>query len=29
GAAYTASKSGVVGLTKVLANDWGPHNIRV
>ena len=28
-AAYTASKSGVVGLTKVLANDWGPYNIRV
>lgn len=28
-AAYTASKSGVVGLTKVMANDWGPYNIRV
>ena len=28
-AAYASSKSGVVGLTKVLASDWGKYNIRV
>jgi NAD(P)-dependent dehydrogenase (short-subunit alcohol dehydrogenase family) len=26
---YTAAKSGVVGLTRGLARDLGPHNIRV
>jgi len=28
-AAYTASKSAVLGLTRSLARDYGPHNIRV
>jgi D-xylose 1-dehydrogenase len=28
-AAYTAAKSGVLGLTRSLARDFGPHNIRV
>ena len=28
-AAYTASKSGVLGLTRSLARDFGPDNIRV
>jgi NAD(P)-dependent dehydrogenase (short-subunit alcohol dehydrogenase family) len=28
-AAYTASKSGVTGLTRSLARDLGPDNIRV
>jgi D-xylose 1-dehydrogenase len=27
--AYTASKSAVLGLTRSLARDYGPHNIRV
>lgn len=27
--AYTAAKGGVVALTRVLALDWGPSNIRV
>lgn len=27
--AYTASKHGVIGLTKSLTVEWGPHNIRV
>ncbi len=28
-APYTASKSGVLGLTRILANEWAPHGIRV
>ncbi|WP_167050579.1 GolD/DthD family dehydrogenase [Salinibacterium sp. ZJ77] len=28
-AAYTASKAGVVGMTKVLAGEWAPHGITV
>lgn len=28
-AAYVASKHGVVGLTKSLGVEWGPHDIRV
>jgi NAD(P)-dependent dehydrogenase (short-subunit alcohol dehydrogenase family) len=28
-AAYTASKSGILGLTRSLARDFGPFNIRV
>lgn len=28
-AAYCASKAAVVGLTQVLALEWGPHNINV
>ena len=28
-ASYTASKSGVAGLTKLLANEWAPHGINV
>ncbi|MGC0367476.1 NAD(P)-dependent dehydrogenase (short-subunit alcohol dehydrogenase family) [Rhodococcus sp. 27YEA15] len=28
-AAYCASKAGVIGLTKVLASEWGPHGITV
>lgn len=27
--AYTAAKGGIVSLTRVLACDWGPSNIRV
>jgi 2-dehydro-3-deoxy-D-gluconate 5-dehydrogenase len=27
--AYTASKSGVAGLTKALANEWAKHNVTV
>ena len=26
---YTASKSGVMGLTRLLAAEWAPHNINV
>ena len=26
---YTASKSGVLGLTRLLACEWAPHNINV
>jgi 3-oxoacyl-[acyl-carrier protein] reductase len=29
GAAYTASKHGILGLTKQLAFDYGRHNVRV
>ena len=28
-ASYTASKSGIAGLTKLLANEWGPRGINV
>jgi 2-deoxy-D-gluconate 3-dehydrogenase len=28
-ASYTASKSGVAGLTKLLANEWGARGINV
>ena len=28
-APYTASKSGVMGITRLLANEWAPHNINV
>lgn len=27
--AYTASKHGVAGITKALANEWAQHNIQV
>lgn len=27
--AYTASKSGLAGLTKALANEWAKHNVNV
>lgn len=26
---YTTSKSGVMGLTRILANEWAPHGINV
>ena len=26
---YTASKSGIAGITRALANEWAKHNIRV
>jgi 2-dehydro-3-deoxy-D-gluconate 5-dehydrogenase len=26
---YAASKHGLVGLTKALANEWAPHNVQV
>jgi NAD(P)-dependent dehydrogenase (short-subunit alcohol dehydrogenase family) len=29
GLAYSASKSGVTGMTRVLAVEWGPYNITV
>ncbi|GGN11773.1 2-deoxy-D-gluconate 3-dehydrogenase [Actinoplanes campanulatus] len=28
-ASYAASKHGVAGLTKALANEWGPHGVQV
>lgn len=28
-APYTASKHAIVGLTKALANEWGPHGVQV
>ncbi|QQA43390.1 2-dehydro-3-deoxy-D-gluconate 5-dehydrogenase KduD [Pelagovum pacificum] len=28
-ASYTASKHGVAGITKILANEWAPHGITV
>jgi 2-deoxy-D-gluconate 3-dehydrogenase len=28
-AAYTASKHGIAGLTKALANEWASHNVQV
>ncbi|MDP8978469.1 MAG: 2-dehydro-3-deoxy-D-gluconate 5-dehydrogenase KduD [Actinomycetota bacterium] len=28
-ASYAASKHGVAGLTKALANEWAPHNVQV
>ncbi len=26
---YTASKSGVMGITRLMANEWAKHNINV
>ena len=28
-ASYAASKHGVAGITKALANEWGPHGVQV
>lgn len=28
-AAYASSKAGLIGLTQVLASEYGPHNVRV
>jgi len=28
-AAYSASKAGIIGLTRTLALEWAPYNIRV
>ena len=28
-ASYTASKSGLAGLTRLLANEWAPHGVNV
>ena len=28
-AAYTASKSGIAGLTRALSNEWAPHGVQV
>ena len=28
-ASYTASKSGLLGITRILANEWAKHNINV
>jgi 2-deoxy-D-gluconate 3-dehydrogenase len=28
-ASYAASKHGVAGVTKALANEWGPHGVQV
>ena len=28
-ASYTASKSGLLGITRLLANEWAPHGINV
>ena len=26
---YTASKSGVMGITRLMANEWAKHNINI